>query len=118
MATLQWLATQTGGRAVEAEAIVAGLARLSHDLDAYYALTYQPAQADGRFHAVEIRARRRNVLVHTRPGYWAPLGSEWRAILASSSATMLPMSRRRFGEAAPSTHGSASSGIRTAGPEW
>ena len=94
VATLQWLATQTGGRAVEADAIVAGLARLSHDLDAYYALTYQPAQADGRFHAVEVRARRRDVLVHTRPGYWAPLGSEWRTLLASSSTTMLPMSRR------------------------
>ena len=94
VATLKWLATQTGGRAVEADGIVAGLARLSHDLDAYYALTYQPAQADGRFHAVEVRAKRRGVLVHTRPGYWAPLGSEWRAVLASSSTTMLPMSRR------------------------
>ena len=94
VAMLQWLASQTGGRAVEADAIVAGFARLSHDLDAYYALTYQPAQADGRFHAVEVRARRRDVVVHTRPGYWSPLGSEWRAMLASSSTTMPALSRR------------------------
>jgi VWFA-related protein len=94
VAMLQWLASQTGGRAVEADALVAGLARLSHDLDAYYALTYQPAQADGRFHAVEVRALRRDVVVHTRPGYWSPLGSEWRAMLASSSTTMPALSRR------------------------
>jgi VWFA-related protein len=93
-AMLQWLATQTGGRAIEATGIVAGLARLSHDLETYYALSYQPAQADGRFHAVEIRARRRNVVVHTRAGYWAPLGSEVRAMLASASSSMPPVSRR------------------------
>jgi VWFA-related protein len=93
-AMLQWLATQTGGRAIEAPGIVAGLARLSHDLETYYALSYQPGQADGRFHAVEIRARRRNVVVHTRAGYWAPLGSEVRAMLASASSSMSPVSRR------------------------
>jgi VWFA-related protein len=94
VATLQWLATQTGGRAAGAEALVAGFARLAHDLEAYYALSYQPAQADGRFQEVEIRAKRRNVLVHARPGYWAPLGTEWRALLTSASTSMLPMSRR------------------------
>src|SRR6185436_11073588 len=75
VAMLQWLAEQTGGRAAEAETVVAGLARLSHDLDAYYALSYQPAKADGRFHAVEIRVKRRGVLVHTPPGYWSPPGA-------------------------------------------
>lgn len=93
VAMLQWLAAQTGGRAVEAETVVAGLARLSHDLDAYYALSYQPAHADGRFHAVEVRVKRRGVLVHTAPGYWSPPGAEWRSTIASAS-TMLPMSRR------------------------
>jgi VWFA-related protein len=93
VATLQWLAAQTGGRAVEADALTAGLARLAHDLEAYYALTYQPAAADGRFHPVEVRAKRLNVQVRTRPGYWAPLGSEWRAMVRSAS-TILPMSRR------------------------
>lgn len=94
VAMLQWLASQTGGRAVAADAMVAGLARLSHDLDAYYALSYQTAHVDGRFHPVEVRARRRDAVVHTRPGYWAPLGGEWRAMVSSASAAMLPMSRR------------------------
>lgn len=86
LAMLQWLATQTGGRFVGADALTAGLARLSDDLQAYYVIRYQPAQSDGRFHAVEIRATRRNAVVHVRPGYWAPLSSEVRALLASSSA--------------------------------
>ena len=93
VAMLQWLAQQTGGRAAEAETVVAGLARLSHDLDAYYALSYQAAKADGRFHPVEIRVKRRGALVHTTPGYWSPPGAEGRATVASAS-TMLPMSRR------------------------
>jgi VWFA-related protein len=92
-AMLQWLAAQTGGRAAGADTMASGLTRLADDLDSYYALSYQPVQADGRFHTVEIRARRRNVQVHTRPGYWAPLGSEWRTTLAASAATM-PASRR------------------------
>jgi VWFA-related protein len=94
-ATLQWLAAQTGGRAVEAEAVTAGLARIAHDLEAYYALTYEPAEADGRFHPVEVRAKRRNAQVRTRPGYWAPLGSEWRARLAPATSTMSRRALRR-----------------------
>lgn len=93
LAMLQWLAAQTGGRAVQADALESGLARLGADLQGYYALTYQPAQTDGRFHAIEIRAKRRNAVVHARPGYWAPLSSEVRALLASSSA-MPAVSRR------------------------
>ncbi len=90
-ATLQWLAAQTGGRAVEADGLTAGLAGLAHDLESYYALTYQPAQADGRFHAVEVRAKRRNVQLRSRPGYWAPLAGER---LAMSASTIAPISRR------------------------
>ena len=90
IATLQWLAAQTGGRAVQADEFAAGLARMAHDLEAYYALTYQPAKADGRFHAVEVRTKRRGAQVRARPGYWAPLGGEWRALLASSTTLTTP----------------------------
>ena len=96
VATLQWLASQTGGRTIEAEGSIAGLARLTTISRRMNVLTYEPANADGRFHPVEVRARRRNLLIHARPGYWAPLGTESRAVLASASASasMLPMSRR------------------------
>ncbi len=116
-ATLQWLAAQTGGRAVEADALTAGLARLSHDLEAYYALTYQPAEADGRFHPVEVRTKRRNVQVRARPGYWAPLGSEWRAMVTSASRSFRCRAGR-FAAARSSTRGSGSCPTRTAARAW
>jgi VWFA-related protein len=92
-ATLESLAAQTGGRAVlHGPDLAAGFARMSDDLAAYYALTYRPAHIDGRFHAIEVRAKGRNVAVRTRPGYWAPLGGEWRSLLGAR--TMPPLSTR------------------------
>jgi hypothetical protein len=92
-ATLEWLAAQTGGRAVlPGEDLAAGFDRLSRDLAAYYAITYRPEKADGRFHPIELRASRRNVEVRARPGYWAPLGGEWRALVTAASIS--PISRR------------------------
>jgi VWFA-related protein len=91
-ATLQWLAAQTGGQAVlEAGDLAAGFGRMAHDLASYYALTYTPAQADGRFHAVEVRTKRKNVEVRARPGYWAALGGEWRALLTAGSTPPVSM---------------------------
>lgn len=92
-AMLQWLAGQTGGRTIDGSAMVAGMARLKHDLEAYYALSYRPSQSDGRFHALELKTKRRNVVVHTPLGYWAPIPGEWRTAIASTSPP-LPISRR------------------------
>ena len=92
LATLQWLATQTGGQAIlDGSAFDTGLQRMASDLDAYYAVTYQPAQSDGRFHAIELVAKRKNAQVRARPGYWATLGSEMRALMDMPVA---PVSRR------------------------
>jgi VWFA-related protein len=94
--TLQWLATETGGQAVlDGAAFDGGLRRMASDLDAYYAVTYQPAQADGRFHALELVARRKNAQIRTRPGYWASLGSEFRALLAPPAAAVSRRALRR-----------------------
>jgi VWFA-related protein len=92
-ATLEWLAAQTGGTSVAAHEFTAGLARVAQDTETYYTLTYQPTQADGRFHPIEVRAKRRNVQVRTRPGYWAPLDSDMRALLSANSR--LPAISRR-----------------------
>ena len=91
--TLEWLAQQTGGRSVPAGGdLASGMALMSQDLKAYYAITYRPTPADGKFHPVEIRTTRRNAAVRARPGYWAPLGGEWRALLAAG--TIAPISTR------------------------
>lgn len=92
--TLEWLARETGGRAVDdGSAFESGLRMMAGDLRTYYALTYQPAQSDGRFHTLELVARRKNVQIRARPGYWASLGSEIRALLDGPGGT--PTTPRR-----------------------
>jgi len=91
---MQWLADQTGGRSIAGGAEIAGLARLKHDLETYYALTYQPTAADGRFHPVDIRVRRKDVVVQARKGYWSPLESEWRTMVAGTSKIASPLATR------------------------
>lgn len=78
-AMLEWLADQTGGASVlDGRNLAAGLARMSQDLDTYYALSMPAEIADGRFHEVDVRVKRAGVSVRARPGYWAPLSSEVR----------------------------------------
>src|SRR5262249_61817450 len=90
-ATLRWLATETGGDAVlDAGALAAGMRRMMGDLDAYYAITYQPRLADGRFHPVEVRTNRPEAQVRARPGYWSPLGAEWTSLLATTGRPAAP----------------------------
>ena len=92
-AMLQWITAQTGGRTMDADALVAGMARMKHDLETYYTLSYQPAKEDGRFHTLEVRTKRRGAVVYTASGVWTPLGSEWRASIAAASSSM-SVSRR------------------------
>jgi VWFA-related protein len=94
-ATLNWLAVQTGGAAVlDGTNIESGLARMSGELDTYYALELPQGVADGRFHPIEVRAKRAGLSVRARPGYWAPLSSEVRAWLRRMSAPASNVPRR------------------------
>lgn len=90
---LQAIAKQTGGEAVAAGAdLQSGLQRVSRDLDAYYVLTYYSTQTnDGRFHNLQVTSTRRDALVRTRSGYWAPLPFELRASLRPTPAPVVPM---------------------------
>lgn len=92
---LSQLAADTGGQAfVGRQALASGPAQVSRDLDSLYLITYQPARPpDGRFHALEVVAKRRDARVRTRRGYWSPLGSEWRAWLdrATRPAPAVPI---------------------------
>jgi VWFA-related protein len=91
--TLEWLATQTGGAVVfDGKDLGSGLEKMSGELDTYYALALPQGVADGRFHPIEVRAKRAGLSVRARPGYWAPLSSEVRAWLRriSTPASTLP----------------------------
>lgn len=87
-AMLEWLASQTGGRAVKApDDLAAGFTRLLRDLASCYTLTWRPPDPDGRFHPIELRTTRRRVELRARAGYWAPLPVGARASVTPS----LPM---------------------------
>lgn len=72
------LAVETGGEAVSGPAdLLAGLGRISRDLDAYYLVSYTSSHpGDGRYYDVKVRTTRRDAQVRTRSGYWAPLRTE------------------------------------------
>ncbi len=95
-ASLRWLATETGGLFVQADAFIRGFARVFHDTHGYYALTYQPAHADARFHKLEVRTRAK-AQVRTRASYWAAAAGEWSApaLLPPSSEAGLRRVLRR-----------------------
>jgi VWFA-related protein len=88
---LQTLARETGGEAVPAgDDLLAGLQRVSRDLDTYYVLSYRSrSSSDGRFHNLRISSSRAGAHVRARSGYWAALPTEVRAIRAMP-ALMLP----------------------------
>jgi len=90
--TLQSLARQTGGDAIEdARGFDRGLAKVSLDLDSYYVLTYQPSKpTDGRFHPIVVRTARKDAQVRVPSGYWSPLSSEWRTWLDRDKAPLAP----------------------------
>jgi VWFA-related protein len=86
----QRLAAQGGGLAVEADGIIAGFARVAHDSESYWALTYQPHAADGGFHTIEVRAGGSDTKVRTRSGYWATPATETSPSTAARQAEMTP----------------------------
>ena len=74
---LERMADATGGRAFfpfKLEDIANYFSEIQAELRSQYALSYRPAdfQTDGRFHAIEILASKKNLHVRARKGYYAP----------------------------------------------
>jgi VWFA-related protein len=89
--TLTWLARQTGGLSVTVAATLErGLGQVASDMDGYYELQLPAPPSDGRFHRVEVSARRAGLAVRTSPGYWAPLSSEVRTLFSGTAARLAP----------------------------
>ncbi len=87
------LANDTGGRAVLRSADLAGdLSRIAREASSYYLITFQSErEADGRFHALDVKVRRPGVQLRVRKGYWAPLAdSAWRSRLSTSADVARP----------------------------
>ncbi|MBI1873430.1 MAG: VWA domain-containing protein [Acidobacteria bacterium] len=76
------LAGETGGRELaNSNDYSRGLASVMSDSSTYYLLGYTPARevADGKFHEIDVKVRRKGVRVLARKGYWAPNAEELRA---------------------------------------
>ena len=89
-AAMRALASDTSGRTIAgAVDLGASLHRVAADADAYYLLTYRAAhREDGRFHEVQVRARRPGVQVRASGGYWAPSAEDrLREALAARANT-------------------------------
>jgi VWFA-related protein len=69
---LGMLANETGGQFVEnTNDVFKAFPRLDEDLRSYYTLTYAPprAEADGKFHKIEVKVKRPGLSAKTRSGY-------------------------------------------------
>jgi VWFA-related protein len=93
IAMLQRIAVQTGGLYISSDDVIAGFARVAHDNEAYYSLTYQPQAADGASHPLEVRVSRRGAKVRTNAVYWAALPSDLKALASLPSAVALDSRR-------------------------
>jgi hypothetical protein len=57
----------------KAEGWKSGFGKVSEDIESYYQLTYNPhiEKYDGSFRKIEVRAKRPNLRVQSRAGYFA-----------------------------------------------
>ena len=85
---LRSLASETGGRAIVNQNDIRGaLSQLSNEAMAYYLLGFVSAHpADGKFHHITVRTKRRKVNVNARSGYWALSDAEVTASRATPVA--------------------------------
>ncbi|MEO7794671.1 MAG: VWA domain-containing protein [Thermoanaerobaculia bacterium] len=70
-APLQMIAEETGGKAIyNTNDAAKGLRTVSDDFKTYYSLGYSPVHSgDGRYHKIEVRTKRKDLVVRHREGY-------------------------------------------------
>lgn len=69
--TLRYLADATGGKAIfNTNNPAKGLVTVGEDFKSYYSLGYTPSHAGGgRYHKIEVRTKRKDLIVRHREGY-------------------------------------------------
>jgi VWFA-related protein len=106
---LSALADGTGGFAVKGtNDLESGLRRILADNDAYYLLSYEPANTkrDGRFRKIEVRlAGHPGLVVRTRRGYYAPDDKAPDRTAAATSFYLLDEAEARTALGSPAPQG-------------
>ena len=71
LAPLQMIAEETGGKAIyNTNDATKGLLTVAGDFKTYYSLGYSPVHSgDGRYHNIEVRTKRKDLVVRHREGY-------------------------------------------------
>ena len=77
---LNEMAEKSGGKLTRADTLFslpAAFAQIAAELRTQYALGYYPSNAarDGKYRKLQVRTKRKNMLIRARPGYRAPGGS-------------------------------------------
>lgn len=77
---LNELAAKSGGNVSRADTLYSlpgAFARIAAELRTQYALGYYPSNParDGSYRRIQVRTKRKNVVIRARPGYRAPAGS-------------------------------------------
>lgn len=77
---LNEIAAKTGGTVSRADTLYslpAAFSQIAAELRTQYALGYYPSNSarDGNYRKIQVRTKRKNVVIRARPGYRAPAGS-------------------------------------------
>ena len=84
---LQSLASGTGGGAFQTNDLGVVFKRAVTQASAFYLLGYpKEMPADGKFHQIKVRVKRRGLEVRSRTGYWAPLAVDVEHARATAAA--------------------------------
>jgi VWFA-related protein len=84
---LQSLASGTGGGAFQTNDLGVVFKRAVAQASAFYLLGYpKEMPADGKFHPIKVRVKRRGLEVRSRTGYWAPLAVDVEHARATAAA--------------------------------
>jgi len=92
--SLRWLAEDTGGFAVlNTNSFEQTFNRIVEENSSYYVLAYYPPnpKRDGKFHNIQVRAKRPGLTLRARRGYASPTG---KAPAAATSASTLSAETR------------------------
>jgi VWFA-related protein len=114
---LRVIAEQTDGRAIVGRNDpIPGLRQMVKDNATYYLLGYTSTVAprDGKFHEIEVRVKRRDVMVRARKGYWAYTAEE----VARATAPPKPESPAEVNEALDSLSAASTPGRGRAVSVW
>ncbi len=91
--TLRSLSEETDGRAiVNRNSLDQGLAQIVKDSSVYYLMGYNTsAPADGKFHQISVRVKRRDVQVRARKGFWAATAADMIRVANPTADVVKPV---------------------------